>query len=117
MQNLQIYVYNDHSNVLILYLQVIKYLDIGIFVAAMSMVMSTGNIFLYCFVGSLTTDIFWCYADVSYESHWYKFPVTLQKYMRMIIADANRPRIFTGLGIIDLNLMSFLKVTIWMFVR
>lgn len=54
--------------------------------------------------------MFWCYADVSFESLWYKFPVNLQKYVLMIIANAQRPQIFSGLGIIDLSLMSFMKV-------
>lgn len=85
-------------------------MDIGIFVASMSIIMSTGNIFLYCFVGSFTTENFWRYADASYETLWYKFPVNLQKYLRMIIANAHRPRIFNGLGIINLSLMSFMMV-------
>lgn len=94
--------------------QVIKYADIGIFVASMSIIMSTGNIFLYCYVGSSTTDFFHRYADVSFESVWYKFPTKLQQYLRLIIADGHRARIFTGLGIIDLNLILFTRVMISM---
>lgn len=85
-------------------------MDMGILVVIISIIMSTGSIFLYCFVGTLATTIFWKYATVSYESLWYKFPVNLQQYVRMITANAQRPHIFNGLGIIDLNMAFFIKV-------
>lgn len=72
--------------------------------------MSSGNIFLYCYVGSITTDIFLQYADATYESLWYEFPENIQKYLRLIIADAQRRRIFKGIGIIELNLIVFAGV-------
>lgn len=81
-----------------------------IFVAFLSIIMSTGNILLYCYVGSLTTDLFHSYGDISYESLWYKFPVNLQQYLRLIIADAQRPRVFRGFGYLTLSLMLFTKV-------
>lgn len=85
-------------------------MDMSILVVIMSIIMSTSSIFLYCFVGTLTTTIFWQYATVSYESLWYKFPVNLQQYVRMIAANAQRPHIFSGIGIIDLNMTFFMKV-------
>lgn len=81
-----------------------------IFIALISIVTSAGNIFLYCYVGTLTTVQFLRFSDVVYESIWYKFPVKLQKYLRLIIADAHRPRAFDGFGIMDLNLVAFAKV-------
>lgn len=71
---------------------------------------SAGNIFLYCYVGTFTTVKFLRFSDVAYESLWYKFPIELQKYLRLIIADAQRPRAFDGFGFMDLNLVSFVKV-------
>lgn len=71
---------------------------------------STGCVFLFCSIGSFTTDNFLRFADISYESLWYNFPVDLQKYLLLIIADAQRPRIFQGLGIINLNLATFTQV-------
>lgn len=85
-------------------------MDMGILVGILTIVTGTGNIFLYCFVGSLTTTMFRRYADLSYESLWYKFPVDLQKYSLLIIVDAQRPRIFDGIGFIELNLIFFMKV-------
>lgn len=73
---------------------------------------SAGNIFLYCYVGTFTTVKFLRFSDAAYESLWYKFPVGLQKYMRLIIADAQRSRAFDGYGVMDLNLMTFAKVRV-----
>lgn len=72
--------------------------------------LSTGVVFIYCYMGTFTTDQFQLYADISYKSMWYKFPVRLQKYYVFILADSQRPRYFNGLGFIDLNLVTFAKV-------
>lgn len=72
--------------------------------------MSTGNILLCCYLGASTTESFLRYADITYESMWYRFPVNLQKYLQLIIEDTQRPRAFDGFGFIQLNLMSFSKV-------
>lgn len=82
-----------------------------IFIAVISMMTSAGNIFLYCYVGTVTTVKFLQFSDAVYESLWYKFPVELQKYLRLIIANAQRPRAFDGFGIMDLNLVAFTKVS------
>lgn len=81
-----------------------------IFIAVISMLTSAGNIFLYCYVGTFTTVKFLRFSDAAYESLWYKFPVELQKYLRLIIADAQRSRAFDGYGVMDLNLVTFAKV-------
>lgn len=85
-------------------------MDIRIFIVLLSMVVNAGNVFLCCFVGSATKEIFWRYGDISYGSVWYQFPIRLQKYVLLIIVDAQRPRVFSGLGIIELNLIAFGKV-------
>lgn len=84
----------------------------GIIIGVFGIIMSTGNIFLYCFVGSLTTSIFWGNADIAYESLWYKLPIDLQKYLLLLLVDAQRPIIFHGFGIINLDLIFFMKVKI-----
>lgn len=67
-------------------------------------------VYLYCYVGSLTTDQFLRYGDVAYEFPWYKLPVDVQRNFPLIIANAQRPQCFNGLNIIDLNLVIFIKV-------
>lgn len=85
-------------------------MDMGIMLVLLGIIICAGNVFLYCYVGSFTTENFLQYANVSYESPWYKIPINLQQYLRLIIADAQRPQIFDGLGIFELNLMLFTKV-------
>lgn len=86
-----------------------------IFIAVISILTSAGNIFLYCYVGSHTTTTFLRFSDIPYESLWYKFPVDLQKYLHLIIANAQRPRAFDGYAIMDLNLVTFVKVFFFFF--
>lgn len=83
-----------------------------IFIAVISMLTSAGNIFLYSYVGTLSTAQFLRFSDVVYESLWYKFPVELQKYLRLIIANAHRRQAFDGFGVMELNLETFTKVYI-----
>lgn len=71
---------------------------------------STGVVFLYCYVGSLTTDQFLRFGNIAYESEWFKMTVEQQKLIQLIIADAQRPLVFHGLQLINLNLEAFGKV-------
>lgn len=91
-------------------LQVIKEGSINIVFLILVVLMSTGNVFFYCFIGTFTTAQFFNFGDITYESMWYKFPVRLQKYLPMIIENAHIPCIYNGNNIIDLNLMTFAKV-------
>lgn len=96
------------------YAQAMRRQDLGVLLPLIiACTMSIGTVFLYCFFGSLTTDQFLRYAHISYESEWYTLPIELQKFIQLIIADAQRPRIFQGFKIIDLNLLAFTKVSYW----
>lgn len=87
-----------------------KHLDSNILVLIFGVISGTGTTFLYCLIGSWTTEQFLLYGDRSYESEWYKLPIDQQKLMQIIIIDAQRPHVFSGFGIIDLNLMTYIKV-------
>lgn len=50
------------------------------------------------------------YGDISYEAQWIKMPIELQKFVQIVIADAQRPLKFTGLNLVDLNLTAFTTV-------
>lgn len=91
-------------------LQVIKAGSINIVFLILVVLMSTGSVFFYCFIGTFTTSQFFNFGDITYESLWYKFPVPLQKFLPMIIENAHIPCIYSGYNIIDLNLMTFAKV-------
>lgn len=72
--------------------------------------LSTSIVFSYCYSGSLTTDQFAGHGDIWYDSPWLKLPIELQKYLPIIIGNAQRPKVYDGFGIIDLNLAAFTKV-------
>lgn len=77
----------------------------------LSVPMSTGYVFLFCAVGSLTTVNYIRFADASFDSQWFRFPVDLQKYLLLIISSGQRPLLFRGLRIINLDLMAFTQVS------
>lgn len=91
-------------------MKAMKHFDPNILVLIIGANTSTGTTFVYCYIGSLTTEIFFLYGDISYESDWYKLPIEQQKLLQLIIADAQRPQIFHGFGIIESNLTTFIKV-------
>lgn len=74
--------------------------------------LSTSIVFMYCYVGSLTTQQFLRYSVVWYEIPWYKLPIDLQKFIPLIIANTQQPLIFQGFAIIKLNLAAFTKVCV-----
>lgn len=102
-----------HTNyILFFWLQAAKNLDLNIVVVVLSLQMSTGTVFLYCYAGSLTTSQFLRYGNISYESDWVEMPIELRKFIQILIADAQRPLIFRGLNLVDLNLAAFTKVNL-----
>lgn len=49
-------------------------------------------------------------ADAMLESNWPQFPVTLQKYIIILIADMQKPIQYRGFIIANLGLRTFLGV-------
>lgn len=92
-------------------------MDARILVVLLSNLRSNGNIFLYCAVcHSQQTNFYVTLTDHTCRiSIWYEFPIDLPKYMVLILVNAYRPLVFDGLGIIDSNLMTFIKVRIYPF--
>lgn len=90
--------------------QALKTMDLSLIKFVVVVLASNCIVYLYCYVGSLTTDQFFRYGDVPYEFPWYKLPVDLQRYFPLIITNAQRAQCFNGLNIIDLNLVIFTKV-------
>lgn len=91
----------------------LKSIDARIFIASVSILMSSGIAIVCCYVGSYTTKKYLRFADVAYESLWYKVPTCFQKYLIPIVTDAQRLQVFNGLGIIDVNLITFMKVLLF----
>lgn len=78
------------------------------------MAISTGasNLFLWCFFGKVANESFGEMANCLYECNWQDFPIELQKYIIMMIANCQRPLYYHGSRIAILNLETFLKVRI-----
>lgn len=95
-----------------IFCQVLKSLNFTFIIVLMNFSLSTCCIFMLCHVGSMTTKTFLRFADIPYESMWYKFPLDLRKYLPLIIGEAQRPRVFHGIRMIDLNLTMFAKVCV-----
>lgn len=87
-----------------------KHPDLNFYMVLMSLLVSGANLFLYCFYGNRSTNDYGQMALDLYESNWYTHPVGLQKFFKMIIANAQRPLYYDGFQIVQLNLETYLKV-------
>lgn len=67
-------------------------------------------LFLYCYFGKLATDSFVNMADCLYESRWQNLSIDLQKYLVIMMANAQAKYHFHGFKIAVLNLDTFRKV-------
>lgn len=82
-----------------------------IFILMMGVPISFGGLLLFCTVGSATTENFILFSDAAYDSSWYRLPVKMQTYVLLLIVEGQQECVFQGLGILDLNLISFSKVS------
>lgn len=93
--------------------QAIKHPDLNFYMVLMSLLVSGANLFCYCFYGKRSSNDFGQMVHFLYESNWNEQPVKLQKFYKMMIANAQRPIFYHGMHIVHLNLETFLKVSIW----
>lgn len=70
------------------------------------------NLFLYCFFGKMATDSFRDMANCLYRSNWQNLPIHLQKYIILMIGNAQRPLYYHGFGVVILDLETFTKVNL-----
>lgn len=66
--------------------------------------------FVLCFFGKIASESFEKMTDYLYETNWPEYPVQLQKYFILLIANTQKPIHYVGSGIAVLNLNTFLKV-------
>lgn len=76
----------------------------------MSLLVSGANLYFYCFYGDRSFDAYAQIANYLFESNWNEQPVDLQKYFKMMIANAQRPVFYHGFRIVRLSLEVYLKV-------
>lgn len=67
--------------------------------------------YFYCYYGNRSTNDYEHIAHSLFESNWNERPVELQKFFKMMIANAQRPMFYHGFRIVRLNLETYLKVS------
>lgn len=68
-------------------------------------------IYFHCLLGKYVTDRFDRLPNHLFQSRWYDLPIRMQKYFILLLADAQNPLIFYGLGIYALDLETFTSVS------
>lgn len=69
--------------------------------------------FCYCYYGGRTTEQFMEIADTVFESKWHQFPINLRKFIFLTIVDAQKPIYCHGFYIVDLDLITFTRVSLF----
>lgn len=87
-----------------------KHIDFSIWILLMACSMASLNMFVYCFFGKMATESFEQMANSLYEINWPELPIRLQKYIILMIGNAQRPIYYHGFGMAVLNLETFGKV-------
>lgn len=68
------------------------------------------SLFVYCYYGNQASDCLEEIATLLYFFKWYRENVKLQKFISILMANAQRPRHYHGFGVIFLTLDTFTNV-------
>lgn len=91
--------------------QAMKHPDLNFFMILMSLLVSSANLYFYCYYGNRSTNDFAQMAQLLFESNWNEQSVEIQKFFKMMISNAQRPLFYHGFHIVHLNLETYLKVS------
>lgn len=86
------------------------HIDFDFYGVLIGVIVSSANLFVFCYCGELTTNTFLRYTDSLYESNWYSLPTHLQKYYILMISSTQKQLLYEGHGMTTLNCLTFLKV-------
>lgn len=89
------------------FFQQIKHLDTDVCIVLVAIMTSFSNLFLFCHFGKLATESYQRMADSMFNSNWQRFPIELQKYVILIIANMQRPLHYNGIKMAILDLVLF----------
>lgn len=73
---------------------------------------NAATLYFFCYNGKRTTDSYLAFSNCLYESNWIILPIRLQKNFVLMIAHGQKVLFYDGLGLLELNLETFLKVNI-----
>lgn len=76
----------------------------------MSLLVSGANLYCYCHWGNRTTSDYTKITRILFEWNWNEQPVELQKFIKIMIGNAQRPHFYHGSRLFHLNLETYLKV-------
>lgn len=90
--------------------QQVQHANSGLGLVVIAVIVSAANLFIYCYFGKIATESFEKMSDCLYESNWQAFPVGLQKYIQLMIQNAQKSVFYHGFGMVNLDLMTFTEV-------
>lgn len=88
-----------------------RHIDFDLFILFDAAMVCIQIQFFYCFFGKIATESFARMADCLYESNWLILKPKLQKYLVLMIGNAQRPVYYHGFGLATLNLETFAYVS------
>lgn len=71
--------------------QLFKHPSFDVVILVSISLMGLLNIFLYCYFGKLATESFEKISNCLYESNWRKLPIKQQKYVLLMMVNAQQP--------------------------
>lgn len=79
-------------------------------VLLVAFIVCIANPLMYCFFGQMATESYAKMAQCSFECNWQQLPLDLQRYLVLMMANAQRPMVYHGFGCVTLNLETFRDV-------
>lgn len=73
------------------------------------------HLFVLCYFGKVATSSFQNLSDVLYASDWTELSVEQQKYLVLMMSNAQKPMHYNGFGVVVLDLRTFINVFIFEF--
>lgn len=93
------------------HLQQMQQVNFDICLYIMLAIFALAILFLYCYFGEMASNSFEKMINLLFECNWSILPVDLQKYLIIMIANAQRPIFYHGFHVIILNLETFGNVS------
>lgn len=93
--------------------QLLTHGNLNIVVVLVTVMVGCLILFCFCYFGKLATDSFTNMANRLFECNWIEFPVDAQKFILLMIRNAQKPIYYHGSGIAVLNLETFSKVLVF----
>lgn len=88
-----------------------KHLDFELYMLLVSVAAAISSLFAYCYFGKIATNSYDQMAECLYDCNWHELDLQHQKYILVMMMNAQRPIYYNGFGVADLNLETFTTVS------